>query len=186
MTDYKLIPRALRTDFAIKIWISSSYCIGPDPATTIVSEEILMNFVHNKEESEKDVEEKSAIQRLADSNKGVVKCRICKEDHWTTMCPYKDTLGPLRDSLAGTEKEEGGASEIGKSGDSAKQASGMPGASGGPGGAGPGPGGAGPGGKYVPPSRRGAEGRIGESMPDRKGRGMYIPLTQILNFVMKA
>ena len=143
-----------------------------------------MNFVHNKEESEKDVEEKSAIQRLADSNKGVVKCRICKEDHWTTMCPYKDTLGPLRDSLAGTEKEEGGASEIGKSGDSAKQASGMPGAPGGPGGAGPGPGGAGPGGKYVPPSRRGAEGRIGESMPDRKGRGMYIPLTQILNFVM--
>ena len=161
-----------------------SYFIGPDPATTIVSEEILMNFVHNKEECEKDVEDKSAIQRLADSNKGVVKCRICKEDHWTTMCPYKDTLGPLRDSLAGTEKEEGGASEIGKSGDSAKQASGMPGAPGGPGGAGPGPGGAGPGGKYVPPSRRGAEGRIGESMPDRKGRGMYISWTQILNFVM--
>ena len=23
------------------------------------------------------------------------------------MCPYKDTLGPLRDSLAGTEKEGG-------------------------------------------------------------------------------
>mgnify|MGYP007048519995 CR=1 FL=1 len=82
-----------------------------------------------------------------------------------------------------TEKEEGGASEIGKSGDPAKQAGGMPGA-GGPGGAGPGSGGAGPGGKYVPPSRRGAEGRIGESMPDRKGRGMYISWTQILNFVM--
>ena len=33
-------------------------------------------------------------------NRGVVKCRICKEDHWTTNCPYKDTLGPMRDALA--------------------------------------------------------------------------------------
>jgi len=168
--EKKLVSKSVAKRKALpKFGMSRNDRPGPDPATTIVSEEILMNFVHNKEECEKDVEDKSAIQRLADSNKGVVKCRICKEDHWTTMCPYKDTLGPLRDSLAGTEKEEGGASEIGKSGDSAKQASGMPGA-GGPGGAGPGPGGAGPGGKYVPPSRRGAEGRIGESMPDRKGR----------------
>ena len=149
-------------------------CLGPDPATTIIAEEILMNFVHNKEESEKDVEDKSAIQRLAESNKGVVKCRICKEDHWTTMCPYKDTLGPLRDSLAGTEKDEGGQNEGGKLGEPGKPGSGMPGSSGGPGGAGAGPGAAGTGGKYVPPSRRGAEGRIGESMPDRKGRGKLL------------
>merc|ERR1719211_112804 len=141
--EKKLVSKSVAKRKALpKFGMSRNDRPGPDPATTIVSEEILMNFVHNKEESEKDVEEKSAIQRLADSNKGVVKCRICKEDHWTTMCPYKDTLGPLRDSLAGTEKEEGGVSEIGKSGDPAKQASGMPGASG-PGGAGPGPGGAG-------------------------------------------
>lgn len=144
---------------------------GPDPATTVVSEEIMMNFVHNKEEHEKDKDDISAIQRLADSNRGVVKCRICKEDHWTTNCPYKDTLGPLRDSLAGTEKDgEGGATDPAKLGDASKGAAGLSGAPGGPGGAGPGPGAAGQGGKYVPPSRRGAEGRVGESMPDRKGR----------------
>jgi len=144
---------------------------GPDPATTVVSEEIMMNFVHNKEESEKDKEDVGAIERLARENKGVVKCRICKEDHWTTMCPYKDTLGPLRDSLAGAEKDgEGGPSEAGKLGEPGKPGSGLPGASAGPGGAGAGPGAAGQGGKYVPPSRRGADGRIGESMPDRKGR----------------
>lgn len=28
------------------------------------------------------------------SNKSMVTCRICKGDHWTTKCPYKDTLGP--------------------------------------------------------------------------------------------
>ena len=31
--------------------------------------------------------------------KGIVKCRICKEDHWTTQCPYKDTLLPVQEAL---------------------------------------------------------------------------------------
>ena len=128
----------------------------------------MMNFVHNKEESEKDLDDNKLI-RLAAENKGVVKCRICKEDHWTTMCPYKDTLGPLRDSLAGTEKDgEGGQTDTGKLGDAGK---GGPGLTGATGGAGAPTGAAGQGGKYVPPSRRGVDGRVGESMPDRKGRG---------------
>merc|ERR1712001_3894 len=158
--EKKLVSKAVARRKALaKFGMSRNDRPGPDPATTIIAEEILMNFVHNKEESEKDVEDKSAIQRLAESNKGVVKCRICKEDHWTTMCPYKDTLGPLRDSLAGTEKDgEGGQAEAGKLGEPGKPGAGLPGTS------------AGPGGKYVPPSRRGADGRIGESMPDRKGR----------------
>merc|ERR1712083_202434 len=42
---------------------------------------------------------------LAASKRGIVKCRICKEDHWTTQCPYKDTLGPLRESLTGPVDE---------------------------------------------------------------------------------
>ncbi len=99
---------------------------------------------------------------LKERNKGVVKCRICKEDHWTTNCPYKDTLGPLRDSLAG--KEAGDEDE-----------SAAPGGTGGPTSsstAGPGAAAVGSsGGKYVPPSRRGGEGalqRLGESMPDRR------------------
>merc|ERR1712156_1155017 len=126
--EKKLVSKAVARRKALaKFGMSRNDRPGPDPATTIIAEEILMNFFHNKEESEKDVDE-DPLAKIRDTNKGVVKCRICKEDHWTTMCPYKDTLGPLRDSLAG------------------------------------------PGGKYVPPSRRGADGRIGESMPDRKGR----------------
>merc|ERR1712203_989980 len=118
--EKKLVSKAVARRKALaKFGMSRNDRPGPDPATTIIAEEILMNFVHNKEESEKDVDE-DPLAKIRDTNKGVVKCRICKEDHWTTMCPYKDTLGPLRDSLAGTEKEEGGASEIGKSGDPAK------------------------------------------------------------------
>lgn len=29
-------------------------------------------------------------------------CRTCKGDHWTTKCPYKDTLRPLEGLLDGT------------------------------------------------------------------------------------
>jgi len=167
--EKKLVSKSVARRKALpKFGMSRNDRPGPDPATTVVSEEIMMNFVFNKEEHEKEDGDKSAIQKLGEMNKGVVKCRICKEDHWTTMCPYKDTLGPLRDSLAGAEKEgEGGPNEPAKLGEAGKPG-GPP--SGGPGGAGAGPGASGPGGKYVPPSRRGAEGRIGESMPDRKGR----------------
>ena len=25
----------------------------------------------------------------------IVQCRVCKGDHWTTKCPYKDKLAPI-------------------------------------------------------------------------------------------
>ena len=33
------------------------------------------------------------LKKLKEQQKGMVTCRICKGDHWTTKCPYKDTLG---------------------------------------------------------------------------------------------
>jgi len=130
---------------------------GPNPQTTVVAEEIWMQFVANKEESEKEQSD-SALDKLKATNRGVVKCRICKEDHWTTQCPYKDTLGPLRESLTGPVEGEGGPE-------------GGAGAAAAPGPA-PAGGGGGAGGKYVPPSRRGmsdAQARIsGDSMPDKR------------------
>ena len=71
-----------------------------------------------KDESERDEDSKSVLVTLRDSKQSVVKCRICKEDHWTTMCPYKETLGPLQESLAkGTgEGEEDKTGKISYSG----------------------------------------------------------------------
>merc|ERR1712062_914416 len=98
-------------------------------------------------------EEKSAWDRLKDTKGGgVVKCRICKEDHWTTNCPYKEKVGLLKDLQmdAGDEKA-GGSPAIG----------------GPPTGVVATPGGTTKSGVYVPPSRRdGARG--GESMNDRR------------------
>ena len=127
--------------------------------TTVVAEEIWMNFVANKDEAEKE-QEQSSLDKLK-GVKGVVKCRFCKEDHWTTQCPYKDTLAPLRESLIGPVDEDGQGD-----GSAAAGAGPSPAAAAGAGG--------GAGGKYVPPSRRGmsdAQARIqGDSMPDRRQR----------------
>ena len=42
------------------------------------------------------------------NQKNIVQCRICKGDHWTLKCPYKDTLEPLQQQL----KEEDNAASI--------------------------------------------------------------------------
>lgn len=157
--EKKLVSKNIAERKALpKFGLSKDDRPGPNPQTTVVAEEIHMQFVANQEESEKG-EDKSALDKLKERSKGIVKCRICKEDHWTSNCPYKDTLGPLRESLAGKELD----------GENPEAAAG-----GAPAGAGPGaPAGGGQtiGGKYVPPSRRGEGARVpggGESMPDRR------------------
>lgn len=57
---------------------------GPNPHTTIISqEEFQMQFISAKEE------EKSA--ELLDPLKSIAKCRICNGEHWSVNCPYKGT-----------------------------------------------------------------------------------------------
>jgi len=130
---------------------------GPDPATTIMAEETFMQFVANKDDAEKDADSSDIKTKL--EGKSMLKCRICKEDHWTTQCPYKDTLAPLQEALGlGTQDSEKDKPATGGAGPG-----GAPPATSGPPGV--------TGGKYVPPSKRGEGGareRIGESMPDRK------------------
>lgn len=155
----KQVPKSVAQRKALpKFGMSRNDRPGPDPATTIVTDEIFMNFIHNKEEHEKD-EEKSALDRLMETSKGgVVRCRICKEDHWTTMCPYKDKIGLLKDLPGGLDDEKGVGSPTtaapataGNTGVSASSAA---------------PGAGGPK-AYVPPGRRDGA-RLGESMNDRR------------------
>jgi translation initiation factor 3 subunit G len=68
---------------------------GINTATTKVDDEITMQFISNKEDDKQDEEKliKDAVSTLRK-----VQCRLCKGEHWTTKCPYKDNLQPFMDS----------------------------------------------------------------------------------------
>lgn len=115
---------------------------GPDPSTTFVGDDVFLTFTTNKEELDDDKE--NPLNKLKGSS-SIVKCRVCKGDHWTTKCPYKDSLQPLKD-IEDKEKGKDGVD----AGPAASEGGGKI-----------------AGGKYVPPSLRGgvdASQRRGETM----------------------
>ncbi|XP_077326318.1 eukaryotic translation initiation factor 3 subunit G [Lithobates pipiens] len=124
---------------------------GPNVATTTVSDDVLMTFITSKEDLNNEAEE-DPMNKL--KGQKIVSCRICKGDHWTTRCPYKDTLGPMQKELAeqlglstaDKEKVPGAEPEPGQAQAPVSKT-----------------------GKYVPPSLRDGATRRGESMqPNRR------------------
>lgn len=63
---------------------------GVNSATTVVSDECFMQFLTNKEETEKTETASAPIP--------MIKCRFCKGDHWSAKCPLKDILQDKIDS----------------------------------------------------------------------------------------
>lgn len=119
---------------------------GPDPSTTYVGDDVFLSFTTNKEELDEDKDD--PLKKLKGS---VVKCRVCKGDHWTTKCPYKDSLQPLKE-IEEKEKQAENTDSGNAPADGAKA-------------------GGGTGGKYVPPSLRGGgdgKERRGEMMNSRR------------------
>ncbi|TRY83746.1 hypothetical protein DNTS_003961 [Danionella cerebrum] len=71
---------------------------GPNVATTTVSDDVFMTFISSKEDLNAQDQDEDPMNKL--KGQKIVSCRICKGDHWTTRCPYKDTLGPMQKELA--------------------------------------------------------------------------------------
>jgi len=115
---------------------------GPDSSTTYVGDDVYLVFTTNKEDLENE-EKDDPLKKLKGSS--IVKCRVCKGDHWTTKCPYKESLQPLKE-IEDKEKAKDNvdappmAADLSKAGGS----------------------------KYVPPSLRGGAGASGE----RRGETM--------------
>jgi len=57
---------------------------GVNSGTTVVSDEVFMQFLTNKEDQDKTEPVIAPIP--------LVKCRLCKGDHWSAKCPHKDIL----------------------------------------------------------------------------------------------
>ncbi|CAG0920950.1 unnamed protein product [Notodromas monacha] len=116
---------------------------GPDPATTVPAEEVFMQFVTNKEFD--DQQNADGLMKL--KQQSFVRCRICKQEHWTSSCPYKDKLGEVPILTGAKPKDEKpalGADEKAKPG------------------------------KYIPPLRREGGMKAGESMSShRKDMDLY-------------
>ena len=115
---------------------------GPRPDTTTLGENIIfrpvMGFKSGQQQDKAPEEDKKADAL----KKMQIKCRICSGDHFTTKCPFKDTMAPEGEAAGPpadmSERTGEGAAEGGL--------------------------GAG-GGGYVPPHlRKGAAGATGERM----------------------
>merc|ERR1712170_306203 len=146
-----------------KFGAASSDPPGPNPANTIISEEIFIQFVHTKDQQMQGDNDEDPLSKI--KGQKMVSCRICKGDHWTTRCPYKDTLAPLQESLDDKKKPEDEAAEAA-----------TPSAAPKPGGGG----GGGAGGKYVPPNMREGGNRRGDSMmSSRKDESATIRVTNL-------
>ncbi|XP_027056572.1 eukaryotic translation initiation factor 3 subunit G-like [Pocillopora verrucosa] len=118
---------------------------GPNPSTTTVTDDVFLILTTNKEDLQQDNDD--PLKKLGQSSQKIVQCRICKGDHWTTKCPYKDQLeviqAQVKDDEAKSAVDAGGA--VGGAGEQ-PQASKT--------------------GKYIAPSlREGAGNRRGETMP---------------------
>lgn len=86
---------------------------GPNPATTIISEDVFMQFVGTRDDDQTNSyeTEDDALNKLKSSGKGMVQCRHCGMDHWSLKCPYKDKLGEMnKETTTGPVNAEANAS----------------------------------------------------------------------------
>lgn len=133
--ERKLVSRSIAYRKALKKYgIASNDPPGPNPSNTIVCEEIFMQFLGSNEEENSQKEDSLAKLKMK-----MVKCRICKDDHWTTQCPFKDKLG-----VGDIAKDENKPAAPSPQVEEKVKA-----------------------GKYVPPSMRDGSNRRGESMTTR-------------------
>ncbi|ORY73078.1 eukaryotic translation initiation factor 3 subunit G-domain-containing protein [Leucosporidium creatinivorum] len=119
---------------------------GPDTATTTVGENVRLKLTAGgikKDEPEEDSH--SALQAQLAGRK--ITCRLCQGDHYTTRCPYKDTLGEVLGGEDNPDAETSGAGALGDNPTPSEMRA--------------------AGGKYVPPSMRAGAKGAGESMNNK-------------------
>ena len=67
---------------------------GPDRSTTTIGEEVFLRLSAGNKTAEPE-QTPDQIMKANLAKAGKVVCRLCKGDHYTAKCPYKDTLAGL-------------------------------------------------------------------------------------------
>ncbi|KAJ1973902.1 translation initiation factor eIF3 subunit g [Dimargaris cristalligena] len=150
-----------------KFGLESGNKPGPDPATTSLGEQVFLKLTVGFQDVETEESQNKVRSNLKGKN---IVCRICKGDHFTTKCPYKDTLQPLQDLAAAGEGADEGAAGADATSASAAAGAGAAGATEVGGSA------------YVPPHlrNRGA-GAAGLTMDSGRERRDDLPTLRITN-----
>ncbi|KAI0691863.1 eukaryotic translation initiation factor 3 subunit G-domain-containing protein [Cytidiella melzeri] len=130
---------------------------GPDRATTTVGEAVMLKLSAGNKQSEPEPSAEQTVKaNLARAGAGKVVCRLCKGDHFTAKCPYKDSLA----GVDSTDSPTFGGDDVG----TPLEPAAAPAA----------------GGKYVPPSMRAGRGP-GESMGRPGGSRDDLPTLRVTN-----
>lgn len=82
-----------------KFGMAAGKAPGPESDTTSVGENIVFRPVANWKANTAEEKGEEAKKR-ANLKDAKIKCRICSGDHWTTKCPFKDTMAPEGESAA--------------------------------------------------------------------------------------
>ncbi|KAK1766815.1 eukaryotic translation initiation factor 3 subunit-like protein [Phialemonium atrogriseum] len=138
---------------------------GPAGDTTSVGENIIFKpsttWRKDAKDESKDPNALAMKDKLKDKK---VKCRICNGEHFTTRCPYKDTMTPIGETTGGP------GSAAGDVGDEASAAAAAVGTAG-----------AGKKGSYVPPALRGDRAGAGERMGGKYGERDDLATLRVTN-----
>lgn len=83
---------------------------GPISATTVVADEVQMQFL---DAAKDEIQDDNVFSKMASEGKGFVRCRLCHDNHFTSKCPYKDTgitadfLITPKDLMVSTDDKKG-------------------------------------------------------------------------------
>jgi len=77
---------------------------GPNAATTVVADDVQMQFLSGKDQ---DIPEDNPFSKMQQEGKAFVRCRYCQDSHFSAKCPYKDSGLPMSDLVINTNREDG-------------------------------------------------------------------------------
>jgi len=72
---------------------------GPNSYTTVVADDVQMQFLSNdKNGMNENADDQNPLELAKNQGKGV-KCRFCQDNHFSAKCPYKDAGLPPMDNI---------------------------------------------------------------------------------------